>query len=267
MKRLLVFAAPLCLGTAAPVAGAETAAVTANPAIDAAAPIRYEWEAGLSHEQLTRGLPSWRSRYLTGERRGPERELYYGGLRETERYALSDREAHLGAALPAGSHAGVQLEAGFSDTHRVLPVRYGAVHLHYSPVSGWVLGGGWRRTVYDLGLTRVFHFGVDRYVGNERFSYTLYDGGPDGSGLSPSHRWQWAHNYGERSWIGIALTQGRETESLGASGFLTSRVSGMSLSGRHDLAPDWALTWDAGSLRQGDAYTRNGVRLGLRRVF
>jgi YaiO family outer membrane protein len=240
---------------------------TAPTAPAAAAADRYEWEAGFSDEALSRGLPAWRSRYLVGEWHGPDRKTLYAGLRETERYALQDREAHFGGVLPLNADAQLQLEAGFSDTHRVLAARYGMLQLEFRPASGWLLGAGWRRSVYDTGQSQVLNFSVDRYIGAERFSYTLYEGGPDGNGLSPSHRLQWAHYYGDRDWVGLTLVQGRETEYGPNGAFLTSQVSGVSLSGRHGIASDWALIWDAGSLRQGDFYTRSGVRLGLRHAF
>jgi len=235
--------------------------------VPAAPSDRNTWEVGMSHESLTRGLPNWTSRYVLGQWTVDEKTNLYGGWRETERYALADRELHLGGAFPLGSSLQIQLEAGFSDSHRVLPERYGLAGLQFQPAAGWSLGAGFRRSVYPLGLSKVIQFNVDRYTGNEQFGYTLYLGGPDGSGLSSSHRWQWTHLYSERDSIGISLNSGRETENTGATGFLTTPVSGVALSGRHRFAPDWALVWELSSLRQGDRYTRNGVRLGLRRHF
>lgn len=249
---------------AAPTLAPTAAAAAVLPAVMAD---RYEWEAGVSDEALSRGLPGWRSRYLIGEWRGAERKTLYAGLRETQRYALKDREAHFGGILPLSAETQLQAEAGFSDSHRVLAARYGLIQLHHQPAQGWSLSAGWRRAVYDVGLSSVIQFSVDRYIGAERFGYTLYQGGPDGSGLSPSHRWQWTHYYGERSSIGMTLIRGRETEHAGNAGFLTSQVRGISLSGRHDLVPGWWLIWDAGRVRQGDFYTRSGVSLGLRHAF
>jgi YaiO family outer membrane protein len=245
-------------GLAALPAGAEPAPAPAMP--------RHAWEAGLSEESLTRGLPSWRSSYLSGEWKFDGSRLLHGGLRETERYALRDREAHVGGSLPLDAAAQLQLEAGRSDTHRVLAARYGSLLLQFQPASGWSLGAGWRRSAYDSGMTGVASFSAERYLGNERFAYTLFEGGPDGGALLPSHRWQWDHYYGDRDRIGLALVHGRETE-YSAGVFLTSRINGTSLTGMHYFAPDWAVNWEAGRLRQGDFYTRSGVRLGLRHSF
>lgn len=229
---------------------------------------RYELETGFSYERLTNGQPNWRSAYLLGEWHGADRKSLYGGVRETQRYALTDHEVHVGGVLPLDARTQVQVEVGNSNTHQVLAKDYFRIQIQIQPAQGWSLDAGLNRSYFDLGPTRVFHLNVDRYLGNERFGYTLYEGGPDGAGLSPSHRWQWAHYYGESDWVGVSLIYGRETEYTGDStGFLTSQVSGAYLSGRHDLAPGWALVWNAGSLQQGDSYTRSGVSFGLRHAF
>lgn len=227
----------------------------------------YEGEAGFSTEHLSRGLPPWRTFYLVGEWHSKERKVLYGGLRETQRYALTDREAHIGGIFQVIDNVQAQIEAGYSNTHLVLAKAYGQMQIHYQPTPEWALGAGLKRSHYDVGRSRVFNFSADRYIGKERFGYTLYLGGPNNSGFSPSHRWQWAHYYRDHDWIGVTLNQGRETEHAGSSGFLTSNVSGISLSGHHDIAIDWALIWNAGRQRQGDLYTRSGVFVGIRHAF
>jgi YaiO family outer membrane protein len=224
-------------------------------------------EIGGSHENLTKGLPAWSSRYLQLEHRGPEGRVVYGGWRDTERYRLRDSEINGGAYLPVSPTATLQIEAGTSGSHRVLARNYALFGLQLEPAKGWGLFGGWRRSQYDAGNTGVVHLGAERYLGNERFAYTAFAGGPDGTGKAGSHRLQWNHYYGEYNWIGVALAGGRETEHGGAGAFLTSRVSNLTLAGRHHLARDWSLTWDAARQRQGDLYTRSGLRLGLRHDF
>ncbi|MBI5108906.1 MAG: YaiO family outer membrane beta-barrel protein [Rhodocyclales bacterium] len=228
---------------------------------------RTEIEVGAAHETLSKGLPDWRSRYLLLEHRGPERRVFYGGWRDTERYRLRDEEVHGGAWLPLSPALQVQIEASASGSHRVLARNSGLLGVQFEPASGWGLAAGWRRSHYDAGNTRVIHLGAERYVGNERFAYTLYAGGPDGAATASSQRLQWNHYYGERDWIGISIADGRETEHGGAGSFLTSRVSNLTLTGRHQLARAWSLAWEAGRQRQGDLYTRDGLRLGLRHEF
>lgn len=228
---------------------------------------RIEIEAAITQEKLTQGLPDWRERQLLIERHRDDKQVVYGGLRETERYALQDRELHAGAYQPLTGNIQLQVEAGASSTHRVLPARYGLLGIHAQAWAGWGLSAAWRRSSYDTGTTGVIYLGIEHYLGAERFAYTLFSGGPDGTGSSPSHRLQWTHYYGERDWFGIAAVTGRETEHTGGGRFLASRVDGVALSGRHGLGPSSALTWEFGRQRQGELYTRSGVRVGLRHAF
>lgn len=227
---------------------------------------RFTGEAGMAYEQLSNNLPAWREQRLGGEWRQPDGQLVYGGLRTTSRYGLSDQEAHLGGVFPAATGLQFQAEVGASGSHRVLPEHYLSALIHVQPATGWSLTAGVRGTSYDSGTTQLAQFGVDRYIGAERFGYMLYEGGPSGAGRSPSHRWQWAHTYGDRDWFALSVAHGRETEYAGA-GFRTSQVRSLALAGRHEVAPDWAIAWEVGSHRQGDFYTRRGLRLGLRHAF
>ena len=238
------------------------------PALAQTAPApRTELEIGAARETLSGGRPDWRSRYLLLEHHRPDRQVFYGGWRDTERYRLRDSELHGGAWLTLSPTTQLQLEAGASDSHRVLARHYGLLGLQVEPAAGWGLSAGWRRSSYDAGNTRVLNFGAERYVGNERFAYTLFGGGPDGAATVGSHRLQWNHYYGERDWIGLSVAAGRETEHGGAGAFITSRVSNATLAGRHRLAQAWSLSWEAGRQRQGTLYTRDGLRLGLRHEF
>lgn len=242
--------------------------VVTLPALAQTAPApRTGLEIGASHETLSRGLPDWRSRYLLLEHRRPERQVFYAGWRDTERYRLRDDEVHGGAWLPLSASTQLQVEAGTSGSHRVLARHYGLLGLQVEPAPGWGLSAGLKRSAYDAGNTRVLSLGAERYLGNERFAYTLFAGGPDGAATVSSHHLQWNHYYGDRDWIGISIAAGRESEHGGAGRFITSRVTNATLAGRHQFARGWGLSWEAGRQRQGDLYTRGGLRLGLRHDF
>ncbi len=79
---------------------------------------------------------------------------------------------------------------------------------------------------------------------------------------------QLSYYYGERNYITLGLSQGRQVESLGAGlGVLTTYVISTSLSGRHWLTPDWGVSYEAIAEHQGNLYSRKGIRLGLRHSF
>jgi len=96
-------------------------------------------------------------------------------------------------------------------------------------------------------------------------AYTMYSGRNDGA-PSPSHRLALNFNYGNRSSIGLSYTAGRDLQAgiLPLAPGVDSRD--FALSGRHWLAPQWAVTYDVVNSDQA-AYRRQGLRFGIRHTF
>lgn len=233
-----------------------------------APPAPVELEAGASHERLTGGRADWRSVFLEGVRPLGDRRVAYGGLRETSRFGLEDRELWAGYSQPLGTHWTGTLEASASGEHRVLP-RYSAFgQVARRLPDGWGLSAGWRHSEFTRSGVDLLVLGAERYAGSFRGAYTLYRGRPEGGSAGISHRFAFNYYYGERSTVGLALSRGREVENLGPpAGILATSVRNLTLAGRHELTPAWILSWELGAQEQGTLYRREGFRLGLRRRF
>ena len=228
---------------------------------------RLEAELGTSVEHLSNNLPAWRSNTVDFSSSGEYKRSYYGQLRSTERFSQKDSDVTVGAYLPFGQQWTAQLEAGASDTHRVLP-RYSLLgQLDRRLDGGWGLQAGLRRSEYERSGTNLTIFGLDRYFRNYRAAYTLYSGRPDGGASGASHRLQWSWYYGEHNSLSLSAAHGREVESVFPAGLLTSTVSNRTLFGRHWFSPTWAVSYEASVQEQGDLYTRRGIRVGLRHAF
>jgi YaiO family outer membrane protein len=227
-----------------------------------------EVELGATRENLSKGLPDWRSLYLEGAHYIADRQTLYGGIRRTERFNKYDTEEWIGYYHPLAPTWTLLLEGSVSEQHQVLPKGSAFVQIAKLLPYGWGLNLGMRRSEYTTSGVNMLVAGAERYWGDWRAAYTLYSGRPDGGPSAESHRFQLAHYYGERSSIGIAYTFGREVENVGPPvGILTSDIRDITINGRHWLTTDWALTWDVVAHEQGTLYRREGVRLGLRYRF
>jgi YaiO family outer membrane protein len=227
-----------------------------------------EIEAGYSRETLTNNLPDWTSTYLIGSHRFGDRHVLYGGLRETRRFDLNDNELHAGLYYPLGPAWTAQIEGSLSPSHEVLAKNSIYGHLQRSLPDGWGVGVGVRHSEYTRSGSDVLSVLAERYWGNFRGAYTLYNGRPEGASSGSSHRFQLNYYYADRSTIGLSYTEGREVESVGPPrGVLASDVRNWTLSGQHWLAPAWALTYDLTNHEQGTLYRRQGLRLGIRHNF
>jgi YaiO family outer membrane protein len=227
-----------------------------------------EVEFGATHENLTHGLSDWDSVYVEGAVTFKERHKLYGGLRETRRFGQDDTEAYGGLYYPLDATWTGVIEGSASPSYNVLAKYSIGGQLLKSLPAGWSLGISLRHNEYSLSAANVVSLTGERYWGNFRAAYTLYSGRPEGESSAAAHRFQLAYFYGDRDWISISYTTGREVEYVGPPlGTITSDVRDWTLSGRHWFAPRWALSYDLLTHEQGSLYRRQGGRLGIRHLF
>lgn len=243
------------------------AAALAGPAAAQESAWQAEAEAKTSREHLSGGRADWRSNQLDLLARSAARRAYYLSLRATERFEQRDNDAMVGTYQPLDGGWAAQVEATTSPTHHVLARHALLVQLERRIDGGWGVQAGFRRSAFEHSNTDLGIFTVERYFSSFRAAYSLYLGRPDGAGFGPSHRIQFGHYYSDRSFFGIAASNGRETENIFPSGVLTSQVRSVTLGGRHEFAPGWAATYEWLTHRQGDLYTRRGLGFGLRHAF
>jgi YaiO family outer membrane protein len=227
-----------------------------------------EVELGTSREHLSGGRADWTSTSLEGVHRFAPRQTLYGGLRETERFSLRDTEAWAGYYHPLARDWTALVEASSSPDHRVLAKYSMFGQLSRQLSDGWGLSAGLRHSEYTRSGVNLLVLGAERYWGDFRAGYNLYAGRPEGAQTGVAHRFTFNRYYGEGSSVGIAVTAGREVENVGPpTGITSTDVRNLTVSGRHWMTQDWALSWDLVAHEQGSLYRREGFRLGLRYRF
>lgn len=227
-----------------------------------------EIEFGVMPQHLTGNQPDWREDYLDFSHRFDERKKLYGSLRETERFGRSDTQGVLGGYYPLGARVTGVLEGGASPTHNVLPQWWLFGQLEFNLGAGWGVHAGMRHTEYDAALVNMGSLTLERYIGNFRAAYTLYESWLQGADAATAHRVALSYHYRDENQIGIAVAHGREAENVGPpTGVLVSDVTSWAIYGRHWFTRDLAVSFEALHHRQGDLYTRQGARLGLRYRF
>ena len=246
------------------------AALLVLPRAAAAQERRYPWEFRVEGERdnLGNGYEDWRE--LLGQVAWkPRRSLaLLGGARATERFGLRDREAFAGVYLPLAGDATVfHVEATASNTHRVL-ARSSAL----AEVSR-VLGGGWVATLsakgsrYPQNDVAAYGAGIERYFGDFRVGYQGIVSRPDGASWSPAHRFSASWHRGDLTFVTLTAARGRDVENVVPTGLLVLDVRSFSLRVGWEVMPWWGLTLELLHERQGDLYTRRGVRVGTRVLF
>lgn len=229
---------------------------------------RTEVQFNYTYENLTNNFGDWHTASVDFIHNFSKRQIIYGSLLATKRFRQRDRQIIVGIYQPLSRKWTVQLEAGISPTHRILPKWSAMAQVERSFKKGWNAQVGYRRTHFTAARVNLGIAGVEKYWGNYRAAYTLYVSQLANTGTSASNRFQFNRYYGEQvSNIGVSVGFGRELESLGSRGVLQTGVQSAALSGRHWFSRHWGIGYDASLVRQGNLYTRGGLTIGVRYKF
>lgn len=192
----------------------------------------------------------------------------YGGTLETRQFESNNLRFSSARYRPL-NQASIELSPGTRNPlHDVLPKYTLYNQVTRALPGGWGLSFGVRQSEYNFSRADLLSLSAERYVGSFRGAYTLYSSRADGSALGSAHRFQLDYLYGERNTVGLAYTTGRDVEQLGLGiGMQLNDIRDLTLSGRHWLSPNWAVTYDVLSQEQGTLIKRQGLRLGVSRSF
>ncbi len=228
---------------------------------------RNELLLSTAHESLDHGLRDWTESTLQLGHQFARNQSVYGGARQTSRFGLQDREASLGGYLPLSDALTANLEIAGSATHRVLPENILSAQLACALGGGYVLGTGLRRSEYSSTSSTLAQTGLERYLGNWRLGYTLYLAKADQTAWSPSHRLVGAYYFDDSASLSLSIAKGRELENVNGTGLRITDVRDVTLSAALPIIRGFSLTLDASHHKQGDLYTRRGIRIGSKIVF
>ena len=219
-----------------------------------------EGDAGVS--SLSNSSPDWRSQELDWRRHDADASSYGFALGHVDRFDLSDRYVTADGYLPVSSTWSVQGEASVSPEHNVLPQDSLFAGVVCALPEAWDLQAGFRYSRYTTSDADVASLGVEKYFGNWRAAYTLYDGSSGGaSGASDVLRLDWY--YGDRSHVGLGLVHGSEVDRVSPVKLVVTPVSGAFVTGAQEVGAHWAFTYTVGVTSLGDFYTQRGVLVGL----
>ena len=228
---------------------------------------RLEGEISYRYDSLDSGFSDWQAQRLDLQSSRPGETTWYAAALRERRFDTWDEGLELGAAVPLDDNWVLQPEAGRAFGADFLPEWYADLRLQRRLPQGFVGSASVRRTQYDASRVDRLALGVERYWGNWRGAYTLNVSDVQGAGNPVGHAVALDRYYQERSVIGVRASTGREEEGLPGGRVVTSDVTAFVVRGRHWLDADWALSWELGTLSQGDLYDRHGIQLGVRRAF
>ena len=194
--------------------------------------------------------------------------LFSGGLLDERRFSSGAFDYRYTLHQPAGQNVAALTEPSVHTLHDILPRYTLQSQVTRALPGGWGLGFGVRQTEYHFATANLLSFSAEHNWGSLRSAYTLYSNRAEGAMFGSTRRLELSYSYGERNIVGLSYTTGRDLEYMALPlGVSVSDVRDWSLSGRHWLSPNWAVTYDVLTQEQGPLYRRSGLRLGVSRSF
>jgi hypothetical protein len=192
----------------------------------------------------------------------------YGGTLEAQQFTSNNLRFNTARHRPLGQLSPDVAERLRHPVYDTLPKYTLSNHVTRMLPGGWGLGFGMRQSEYSFGNVNLLSMSAERSIGSFRGVYTLYSGRAESGALGSAQRVQMDYLYGERNIVGLSYTMGRDVDQLGLSaGMQLNDVRDLTLSGRHWLTPNWAVTYDLLSQEQSNLLKRQGLRLGVSRTF
>ena len=220
-------------------------------------------ELGGSYDTLTNHKGFWRSEYLSFEHRYAAQQVVYGTLLQTERFLFNDEQFLLGGYYPLSTQLTMNLEGNVSPKPEVLANNSVMASIQGRIDPAWTLTGGYRHSEYGTRPLQQGFSTLEHYFDDFRAAYTLR--ATDSFDKTQfSHRFDFSYYYQDNGFVTITYNTGAEIGGFQGTVYETQFFG---LHGRHWFNQDWALSWDLGHIKQGNAYSRDGVSLGIRRIF
>jgi YaiO family outer membrane protein len=244
-----------CLG-ASPMAFAQTVE----------APRPYTVELSSDNQRLSNNSPDWQETTLRLNRSLAQRQLVEVSLVQSNRFGLRDEQLQAVYVHPLTDKLGATLDASFSPTHNFLAQRSLGMTLNYEFAPAWLVYVGAKNTQYNDASVDQGLLMVERYFGSFSAAAAWRPVRAFGTSTS-SQELRGSYYYGDKNVVGLILSSGQEAAQISSTQIALADVKSTALTGRHWVSRDWAFTYALNSTRQGDFYTRNGLRIGVQYIF
>ncbi|MBU0588312.1 MAG: YaiO family outer membrane beta-barrel protein [Gammaproteobacteria bacterium] len=222
----------------------------------------------MSHDQqnLSNNSPDWRETALRYNRSLGVRHGLDLTVLQASRFGLNDEQLLLSYVRPLSDRVGLTADASASPGHNFLPQRSLALTLDYGFAPAWLAYVGLKNTRYTDTTIEQGLLMVERYIGAFSVAAAWRPVQALGTATS-SHELRGSYYYGDKNSITLLVSDGQESTQINSNQISLANVSTTALYGRHWISRDWALTYALNSTRQGDFYTRNGLRFGVQHIF
>jgi YaiO family outer membrane protein len=225
----------------------------------------FEWQltVGGAYENLSGGLPAWKSQFAEVSWQRNSASLYFSRLTRDERFYQTDTQFAVGSEWhsPGAWFAGLALAA--SNNPSFQPVNDATAHIGRSLPNGWGMDVRWRQKRYDTATVSTYTALAEKYFGKYRAAYSLNASRLHGEQTSLAHLLALNWYVTDLTSFGLVMAVGEEAEVIVPGQILQTDVRSATLSGRHKLNRRMTFNWWVGTHKQGTFYRRSYAGLAV----
>lgn len=228
-------------------------------------PAEFRWEltAGGAYEQLSGDNQDWNNQFVHVDWRQNDRARYFVHASRDARFNLSDTGFAMGGEWKLGKQWALGGELNAAPDSDFLAESGFAAHIERILEAGWVADAGLRQRRYSSATVSTYSGTVQKYFGSYRAAYALNVSHLHGAGNTAAHSLALDWYINSQNSLRLTVAAGEEAESVAPGQVLETSVASVTVSGRRTLNKRLALSWWAGTHRQGDLYRRTYVGLAF----
>lgn len=239
----------------------------ARPAVFDAAPYV---EIGSNYDQLTNNYASWSAQYLNLSVPLQENGLVNVQAQNVQRFSMVDQDLNIAYAYPTKSGV-INVEGAYSANPNFLPqTSLGLGWNGKLPEGfGYIVAANQKQysESYANASTNMYSLGVEKYIGEFRFSYVgmISSINRNQGSFASKVQGQWIGSSANR--IGLTYAQGMEPAVVALNNLASIQFQYMQIDGLYWMTKTVGLTTALWHGKEGSYYQRNGGQLGLRITF
>lgn len=213
------------------------------------------------YSYLTNNYDPWRSNSIQTILKSDHKDVIGIKGESLERYKLTDKRVELFYSTPFLDNFSWQIDYTFAQNGIIVPKDIIHNKISYNVKDLFGISYGLKNSTYKNDTkSQTQDIELEKYYNNFRFALNKSFTDVENTGNSSGNKIT-THYFYNNNYTAIALSSGKELESLGNDSILVSKVKSISLYGEYQIIKNWALGYSTEYVEQDDLYIKRSISL------
>lgn len=213
------------------------------------------------YSHLTNNYAPWKSNSIQTILKSDHKDVIGIKGESLERYKQKDKRIELFYSTPFLDNFTWQIDYNFAENGVIVPKDTLHNKISYNVKDLFGISYGLKNSSYKNDTkSQTQDVELEKYYNNFRFAFTKSFTDVENAGDSTGNKIS-THYFYDDNYTAIALSSGKELESLGNNSILISNVKSISLYGEYQIVKNWAVGYSSEYVKQDDLYIRKSISL------